>query len=164
MYSQAADFYQKRIDLDPDAVGAYINYAQCKMQLDRFSEAEAALKTAIEKNPKIPSAYVTLGFCYFQMKAPKKGEDEFRKAIKVIDTAEFKYRYDLADSYRMIGYAIMLEKKMTIQESQAKWEEAAGYLRKSLRYRDDVAQTHLLLAQCYQNLEKMEDAVKEYRR
>ncbi|MBN1398275.1 MAG: tetratricopeptide repeat protein [Bacteroidetes bacterium] len=164
MYSLAADFYQKRIELDPDAHGAYINYAQCKMQLERFTEAETALKTVIEKNPKIPSAYVTLGFCYFQMKAPEKGEDEFRKAIKVIDTAEFKYRYDLADSYRMIGYATMLRKKATYSESQAKWEEAAGYLRKSLRYREDVAQTHLLLAQCYQNLEKIEDAVREYRR
>ncbi len=164
MYSQAADYYQKRIDLDPDAYGAYINYAQCKMQLDRFTEAETALRTVIEKNPRIPSAYVTLGFCYFQMKAPEKGEDEFRKAIKVIDTAEFKYRYDLGDSYRMVGYATMLKKKTTLSESQAKWEEAAGYLRKSLRYREDVAQTHLLLGQCYQNLEKIEDAVREYRR
>jgi len=163
-YEQAAEFYQKRIDIDPDAISAYINYAQCMMQLERFGNAEAALKTAIEKNPKVPSAYVTLGFCYFQMKEIDKGEDEFRKAIKIIGTGESKYRYDLADSYRMIGFSTMLKKRMTISGSREKWKEAAGYLRKSLKYKENVAQTHLLLGQCYQNLEKIEDAVREYKR
>jgi tetratricopeptide (TPR) repeat protein len=163
-YDRAAEVYQKRLLLDSAAIGAYINYAQCMMQLDRFENAVTALKTAISRNPKVPSAYVTLGFCYVQMKDMDNGEDEFRKAIKIIDTAETKYKFELADSYRMIGLSTMVKKKVTEEESKQKWETAIGYLKKSLKYKEDVAQTHLLLGQSYQNLGKTEDAVKEYRR
>ncbi len=163
-FERAAQFYQKRIEVDSSALGAYINYAQCMMQLDRFKDAESYLKIAIAKNPKVPSAYVSLGFCYVQMKEMDMGEDEFRKAIKIIDTAETKYKYELAESYRMIGLSIMVKKKITEEESKQKWETAISYLKKSLKYKEDVAQTHLLLGQCYQNLGNAEDAVKEYRR
>jgi tetratricopeptide (TPR) repeat protein len=68
----------------------------------------------------------------------------------------------------MIGLAIMLEKKSTQEESQKKWEDAIAYLKKSVKYKEDVAQTHLLLGQCYQNLNQMvnkkEDAIREYKR
>jgi tetratricopeptide (TPR) repeat protein len=163
-YERAAQFYQKRIQVDSSALGAYINYAQCMMQLERFKDAESYLKMAIAKNPKVPSAYVSLGFCYVQMKEMDMGEDEFRKAIKIIDTAETKYKTELADSYRMIGLSTMVKKKVTEEESKQKWETAVNYLKKSLKYKEDVAQTHLLLGQCYQNLGNTDDAVKEYRR
>jgi tetratricopeptide (TPR) repeat protein len=163
MYERASEFYQKRIQLDSNAIGAYINYAQCLMQMEKFGNAVSALKSAIVKNPKVPSAYVSLGFCYFQMKDFDAGGDEFKKAIKVIDTAETKYRIDLADSYRMIGLSIMVQKKSTEEESKQKWEDAIGNLKKSLKYKNDIAQTHLLLGQCYQNSNKKDDAIKEYK-
>ena len=163
-YEQAAEFYQKRIQIDSTAVGAYINYAQCMMQLEKFEKAVSALKTAIAKNPKVPPAYISLGFCYFQMKEFDSGRREFEKAIKVIDTAETKYKVDLSDSYRMIGLSIMVQKKSTEEESKQKWEDAIVYLKKSLKYKEDVAQTHLLLGQCYQNSNKKDDAIREYKR
>jgi tetratricopeptide (TPR) repeat protein len=172
VYERAAEFYQRRIQLDSNAVGAYINYAQCMMQLERFEKAVSALKTAIVKNPKVPSAYTSLGFCYFQMKDFDAGADEFRKAIKVIDTAETKYKVEIADSYRMIGLSIMVKKKSTPEESIKKWEDAISYLKKSLKYKEDIAQTHLNLGKCYQNLNALdvlntsrrEEAIKEYKR
>jgi tetratricopeptide (TPR) repeat protein len=163
-YERAAEFYQKRIQLDSNAVGAYINYAQCMMQLERFGKAVSALKTAIAQNPKYPPAYVSLGFCYVQMKEFDTGRREFERAIKVIDTAESKYKVDLADSYRMIGLSIMVQKKSTEEESKQKWEDAIVYLKKSLKYKEDVAQTHLLLGQCYQNSNKKDDSIREYKR
>jgi tetratricopeptide (TPR) repeat protein len=163
-YERAAEFYQKRIQLDSNAVGAYINYAQCMMQLERFEKAVSALKTAIAKNPKFPPAYTSLGFCYFQMKEFEIGRREFERAIKIIDTAESKYKVDLADSYRMIGLSIMVEKKGTEEESKKKWEDAITVLKKSITYKEDVAQTHLLLGQCYQNSNKKDDAIREYKR
>jgi tetratricopeptide (TPR) repeat protein len=163
-YERAAEFYQKRIQLDSNAVGAYINYAQCMMQKERFEKAVSALKTAIAKNPKVPPAYTSLGFCYFQMKEFDSGRREFEKAIKIIDTAETKYKVDLADSYRMIGLSIMVDKKSTEEESKKKWEDAIAVLKKSITYKEDVAQTHLLLGQCYQNSNKKVDAIREYKR
>jgi tetratricopeptide (TPR) repeat protein len=163
-YNRAAEFYQKRIQLDSNAIGAYINYAKCMMEKEQFGNAVSALKTAIAKNPKVPPAYTTLGFCYFQMKDYDAGREQFKRAIKTIDTAESKYKIDLADSYRMIGLSIMMEKKSTIEESEQKWKDAIVVLRKSIAYKEDVAQTHLLLGQCYQNSNKKDDAIREYKR
>jgi tetratricopeptide (TPR) repeat protein len=171
-YERAVEFYQKRIQLDSGAVSAYINYAQCMMQLERFEKAVSALKTAIAKNPKFPPAYTNLGFCYFQMKDFSAGRRMFETAVKVVDTSEWRYRIDLADSYRMIALSIMVEKKSTSEESIKKWEEALSYLKKSLKYKEDIAQTHLNLGKCYQNLNALdvlntsrkEEAIKEYKR
>jgi tetratricopeptide (TPR) repeat protein len=171
-YERAAEFYQKRIQLDSAAVGAYINYAQCMMQLERFEKAVSALRTAIAKNPKFPPAYTSLGFCYFQMKDFIAGRRMFETAIKIVDTAEWRYKIDLADSYRMIALSIMVEKKSTDAESSKKWEDAISYLKKSLKYKEDIAQTHLNLGKCYQNLNTLDvlntsrkdEAIKEYKR
>jgi tetratricopeptide (TPR) repeat protein len=168
LYERAAGFFQKRVQLDTAAVGSLINYAQCMIQLEEYDKASAALKKAIVENPKYLPAYTNLGFCYFQMKDYDAGRKEYEAAIKVIDTAESKYRWELSESNRAIALAMMLEKKLTEDESQQKWENAIVYLKKSLKYKEDVAQTHLLLGQCYQNLNqtenKKDDAVKEYKR
>jgi protein O-GlcNAc transferase len=167
-YDRAAYYFQKRIQIDTTAVGALINYAQCMMQLEDFDKASTALKKAIAQNPKYLPAYTNLGFCYFQMKDFDAGREEYEKAIKVIDTAESKYRSELAEANRAIALALMLEKKSTSEASQKKWEDAVAYLKKSVRYKEDVAQTHVLLGQCYQNLNqtmnKKDDAIKEYKR
>ena len=163
-WQRAAENFEKRIQLDSTAVGASINYASCMIQLEQYEKASSALKKAIIKNPKYPPAYVNLGFCYFQMKDYDAGQKEFETAIKVIDTMETKYSIELADSYRMIALAIMMEKKTTEESSKKKWEDAIVILKKSIKYKEDVAQTHLLLGQCYQNLNKIDDAIKEYKR
>jgi tetratricopeptide (TPR) repeat protein len=163
-WERAADNFEKRIQLDSSAVGAYINYAQCMIQIDRYEKASNALKKAIIKNPKYPPAYVNLGFCYFQMKDFDAGRKEFESAIEITDPAESKFRPELADANRMIALAIMLEKKTTPEASKKKWEEALTYLKKSVIFKEDVGQTHLLLGQCYQNLNKKEDAIREYKR
>jgi len=163
-WEPAAESFEKRFDLDTSAIGALINYASCMMQLEKFQNAISALRRAIVQNPKFPPSYVKLGFCYYQMKDYDNGRKEFDDAVHVIDTQEVKYRYELADSYRMIGLAVMLRKETDPDASKRKWEEAVGYLKKSLKAKEDVAQTHVWLGQCYQNLNKIDDAIIEYRR
>ncbi len=163
-YDRAVEFFQKRVQLDTIAVGASFNLATCLMQLEEYEKAVSVLRKAIARNPKYPPAYINMGFCYFQMKDFDAGRKEFETAIKIIDTAESKYHSELADANRMIALAMMLEKKTTPEASQKKWEDAIVYLRKSVKYKEDVAETHLLLGQCLQNLNKKEDAIKEYKR
>jgi len=167
-FDRAAEFFQKRVQLDTIAVGASFNLANCLMQLEEYEKAISVLRKVIIRNPKYPPAYINMGFCYFQMKDFDAGRSEFETAIKVIDTAESKYRSELADANREIALALMLEKKSTPEASQKKWEDAIVYLKKSVKYKEDFAQTHLFLGQCYQNLNqtvnKKEDAIKEYKR
>jgi tetratricopeptide (TPR) repeat protein len=77
---------------------------------------------------------------------------------------ESKYRLELGDANRMIALAIMLEKKTPPEENQKKWENALVYLKKSVKFKEDIAQTHLWMGQSYQNLNKKDDAIKEYKR
>jgi len=165
-WERAAMFFEKRIQIDTTSgsVGSAINYALCMIQLDRFENASSALKRAIAQNPKYPPAYINLGYCYFQQKNYDDGRKEFEMAIKVIDTMESKYKVELANANRMIALAIMVEKKSTQEESQKKWESALVYLKKSVKFKEDMAQSHLLMGQSFQNLNKKDDAVKEYKR
>jgi tetratricopeptide (TPR) repeat protein len=165
-WERAAMFFEKRIQIDTTSgsVGSAINYALCMIQLDRFENASSALKRAIAQNPKYPPAYINLGYCYFQQKNYDDGKKEFETAIKVIDTMESKYRLELGDANRMIALAIMLEKKTPPEENQKKWENALVYLKKSVKFKEDIAQTHLWMGQSYQNLNKKDDAIKEYKR
>jgi tetratricopeptide (TPR) repeat protein len=171
-YEKAADKYMKRMELDTNEVGSYVNYAQCMMQLKKLEKAATILKKAISVNKNYPPAYVNLGFCYFQMQEIEEGRKVFETVIKVIDTSEWKYRFELAESNRMIGVSIMAEKKTIDTESIEKWKSAITYLKKSIKYKEDVAQTHLNLGKCYQNLYTLdlfepnwkESAIKEYKR
>ena len=163
-WEKAADSFRKRIQIDTSAVGSAINLALCLIQLEKYEDAIAVLKNAINQNPKYAPAYVNLGFCYYQMKDYESGKKQFELAIKVIDTAEVKYRIELADSYRMIAIANMMEKVIDPEKSRKKWEDAIVTLKKSLKFKDDMAQTHLLIGQCNQNLNKIDEAIKEYKR
>ena len=68
------------------------------------------------------------------MKDFDAGRREYETAIKIIDTAEWKYKWELSEANRAIALAIMLEKKLTTEESEKKWENAIAYLKKSLKY------------------------------
>jgi tetratricopeptide (TPR) repeat protein len=172
-YEKSAEVYMKRMELDTAEVGSYVNYAQCMMQLNKQEKAVTILKKAMVVNKNYPPVYVNLGFCYFQMKDLDEGRKMFEIAIKVIDIPKSKNdTIDIADSYRMIAVSIMAEKKDNEAESMAKWKDAVTYLKKSLKFKEDVAQTHLNLAKCYQNLYTLdlieaswkESAIKEYKR
>jgi len=163
-WERAAETFERRILLDTTAVASSINLALCEIQLEQYEKAISVLRSAITQNPNYAPAYVNLGFCYFQMKDYDAGRKEFETAVKVIDTQEVKYKLELADSYRMIAIATMMEKKTTVEESKKKWEDAIVDLKRSLKYKEDMAQTHLLLGQSNQNLNKIDEAIKEYRR
>jgi tetratricopeptide (TPR) repeat protein len=172
-YEKAAEVYMRRMELDTAEVGSYVNYAQCMMQLKKLEKAAEVLRKGITVNKNYPPVYVNLGFCYFQMQNFDEGRKMFETAIKVIDNPKTKNdTIDLADSYRMIAVSIMAEKKDSPEESMAKWKDAVTYLKKSLKYKEDVAQTHLNLAKCYQNLYTLDlfeknwkdSAIKEYKR
>ncbi len=149
----AAAMFEKRIQLDTSAIAAYINYGSCVMQMEDYETAAKAFQKAIALNPQYPPAYIRLASCYFQLKQYDQGRTVAEKAVEVVDTAKVKYRLELADANRMIGLAYLLDKK---------WEDGVKALRESLKYKDDDAQTWLLLGQGLQNMQKNKDAYDAY--
>ncbi len=155
-WSRAAYMFEKRFTLDTTAIAAYINYGACMMQKDNFEAAASAFERAIAQRPDYPPSYTNLASCYFQMKRPEQGRQICEKAIEVVDTAKTRYRLELADAYRMIGLSFLLEKK---------WEDGVKNLKESIKYKDDAAQTWLLLGQGLQNTgTKNKEALEAYRR
>lgn len=174
MFEKAAEIYGIRIEVDSNEVSSYVNLAQSLSYLKKNEKAISVLKTALTFNKNYPPIYVTLGFCYYQMGEFEAGKKEFETAIKIIDTAEWKYRGDLADANRMIALSVMLRKESSEEASFAKWQEAITFLKKSLKYKEDFDQTHLNLGKCYQNLNSLDilnekgpwkaEAIKAYKR
>jgi tetratricopeptide (TPR) repeat protein len=146
--------FERRWMVDSSAVGAYINYAQCMIVLERFEQASAALVQAISRNPDYVPAYTNLGIAYLQMKDYAKARSTFEHAVKVVDTNVVKYRKDLAQAHRYIGLALMLDKK---------WPEAIESLKKSLEFDAKDENTLLWMGQALQNGGKWEEAVKYYK-
>ncbi|HVN49088.1 MAG TPA: tetratricopeptide repeat protein [Bacteroidota bacterium] len=164
-WERAAKCYEKRVALDTTVgvITAYFNYAQCLMQLNQYDAAEDALKKAIEKNPKFPLSYVQMGFCLVQEKKINESRPWFEKTIKIIDTATTRYRLELFDSYRLIALSYMLEKKDE-EHPLKRWEDALINLEKAIKIKEDDADTQVRMGQCYQNLNKKEEALKHYKR
>ncbi|MCX7983413.1 MAG: tetratricopeptide repeat protein [Bacteroidetes bacterium] len=159
----AAYYLERRIHVDTTAVAGYINLASCLMQLEQYDKAIVYLKKAAELNPNYPPTYVNIGFCYSGKKDFQESRKWFEKAIQVIDTAQTRYRLQLADSYKMIGLSYLVQ-KADPDDPKKKWEDGAQYLEKALLYKEDDVSSHVWLGQAYQNLQKTDLAIKHYKR
>jgi tetratricopeptide (TPR) repeat protein len=162
-WDQAAYYLERRVQIDTAAIAGYINLASCLMQLEQYDKAITYLLKAVELNPNYPPTYVNIGFCYSGKKEFIESRKWFEKAISVIDTAQFRYRLQLADAYKMIGLSYLVDKPNP-DNPKKKWEDGALYLEKALQYKEDDAMSHVWLGQAYQNLQKKELALKHYRR
>lgn len=162
-WDKAAFYLERRIQIDTAAVAGYINLASCLMQMEQYDKAIEYLQKAVELNPNYPPTYVNIGFCYSGKKDFRESRKWFEKAIQVIDTAQTRYRLQLADAYKMIGLSYLVE-KTDLDNPKKKWEDGASYLEKALQYKEDDEMSHVWLGQSYQNLQKRELAMKHYRR
>jgi tetratricopeptide (TPR) repeat protein len=160
-WARAAELFRNRARIDTSATGAYINLALCLMAMERFDEATVVLEKVIRQNPNYPPAYVKLGQCYNLQNRFDDARKMFESAVKVIDTAESRYRNDLLELNKGLAIGQMLDKSV---EGPKKWESSIGYLLKALKYKDDDVQVNLLLGQAYQNGQKKSDAIKFYKK
>jgi tetratricopeptide (TPR) repeat protein len=152
-WERAAYWFERRFNSDSTAISAYVNYSACMLQLERFEKAVTALEKTISQNPQYVPAYTRLGVSYLRLKDYTKSRAAFELAIKIIDTAESKYKADLGMANRYIGLVFLLEKK---------YKEGLDNLLKSTQYDDTDCQTYVWIGQAHQNLQKKEDALRAY--
>ncbi|MBF8295387.1 MAG: hypothetical protein HW389_1932 [Bacteroidetes bacterium] len=159
-YAQAAALFQRRFTLDSSsaALSSYLNYAGCKIQLKEYDSARIAYRTFISKKADYPSAW--LGFARSllllstdSLQAARKAYEEWLKLIPAADEA--KYKKELAEAYKNIGVAHLVDKK---------YELAIPALKKSLQFADADGDTHYRLGLAYALSRNKEDAIKEYQK
>jgi tetratricopeptide (TPR) repeat protein len=152
-WERAAYWFEKRFTSDSTAISAYVNYSACMLQLERFEKAVTALEKTISQNPQYVPAYTRLGVSFLRLKDYPKSKAAFEMAIKIIDTAESKYKADLGMANRYIGLVFLLEKK---------YKEGLDNLLKSTQYDESDCQTYVWIGQALQNLQKKDEAVRAY--
>ncbi len=104
---KAARAYEQAIQLDPNFALAYyqlgtfrLNYKVGPAQVLVYKPETAIeeLKKAIELDPKLADAHVSLGLAYYQMDMPELATAEFEKAIE-IDPNNVRARIFLTQDY-----------------------------------------------------------------
>ncbi len=154
----AANMFEREFVKDPDSpamASTYINYANCKMALRQWNEARAGLRKALQLQPKYLRGRNSLGLCLSQVDSVQEARKQYELVIAQGDSAREKYRAELAEANRQLGFLNLLDKK---------YPAAEDYLLASLKLDDNDYQTHLWLAQAFALQNKREEAKREYNR
>ncbi len=152
-YDRAAEMFEKRFSLDPTAVSAYLNYSLSNMAMGKWDLARMGLRKAVALKPEYLQGHVFLGRCLMQIDSLQQSKHEYEVVVTLADTQQTKYKNELGEAHRMIGFVHLMDKK---------FPQAVESLTRSLRFKHDDVQSHLLLAQSYALMNKREEALKEY--
>lgn len=155
MWPKAASMFEKRFMIDTSAIGAYVNYALCQMQLKKFDDARDALLKVIQKQPTYPQGHLFLARVYIKLDTLSLAIGSYRDFVKLAEDDEAKFKNELGEATGIIGLGLLLEKK---------YPPAIEILVRSTKLLDDNYQTHLWLAQAYALSNKREEAKAEYRK
>ncbi|MGB7136163.1 MAG: tetratricopeptide repeat protein, partial [Acidobacteriaceae bacterium] len=90
-YEQAAQEYQKAIELDPASERGYVGLADAYTKLNRISDAEDTWRQAIAANPNSVLVCERLGAFYLQQAEYAKAAGLFQKAIGLAPESYIDY-------------------------------------------------------------------------
>lgn len=155
MWPKAAAMFEKRFTMDTSAIGAYVNYALCEMQIDKFDVARDALLKVTQKQPTYPQGHLFLARAYIRLDTLPLALASYREFIKLAEDDEAKFKNELGEATGIVGLGLLLEKK---------YPQAIEILLRSVKLKDDNYQTHLWLAQAYALSNKRDEARKYYQR
>jgi len=157
-WERAAGMFEKRFTLDPKATTAYLNYANCNIQLGRIDTARVALRQVVALRPEYLPARLSLARCLanarYKTDSLQTALGEFETVIRTADTAVVKYKNDLFDANNGIAYVYYVEKKYP-QTNEA--------LDKALKFKPNDAPTRKFKAQILFLMANLEEAAREYR-
>jgi tetratricopeptide (TPR) repeat protein len=124
------------------------------MQLKEYDSARIAYRTFISKKADYPSAWFGLARSLILMstdslQASRRAYEEWLKLIPPAE--ESKYKKELAEAYKNIGVAYLVDKK---------YQESIVPLTKSTKYKDDDDETWLHLGQSNAMLSNKDEAIQ----
>lgn len=90
-YDQAAQEYQKAIQLDPGSERAYVGLADAYTKLNRLADAENTWRQAVAANPNSVFVCERLGIFYLQQAQYAKAAGLFEKAISLAPESYIDY-------------------------------------------------------------------------
>lgn len=155
-WDKAAALFQRRFATDSSsrALSAYLNFASCKIAVKEYDSARIAYRTFISKRGDYPPAWFGLARALIllstdSLQASRRAYEEWLKLVPPGDEA--KYKKELAEAYKNIGVAYLVDKK---------YQESIAPLTKSTKYKDDDDETWLHLGQSNAMLGNKEEAIQ----
>jgi len=147
-------------DSSEDA-GHFYTQVLSHLRAGRYSEAVAALRQAVDRNPEDAVAYTKLGLAYSALRRPKETVAAFKLAIRI------KAQVVDAESYYRLGTAYASLTKHS--EAVGAFKQAMSIIRGQMLESDPskyagfptLPDLHYDLALAYHNLGRYGDAIKE---
>ena len=97
-YEKAADLYLELSESKSNNDFFFDRYINSLLELERFDDAEGAIKKKLRKNPQIVKLYVTYGKLLEQQFKPEEAKKQYQKAIDELPADQYQIT-QLANSY-----------------------------------------------------------------
>jgi membrane associated rhomboid family serine protease/tetratricopeptide (TPR) repeat protein len=153
LHDEALAAFKQTIELsqDPGArAKAYFNLGGSYVDKELYEEAITSFKQALEIEPNNADALIYLGLAYLRKGVNDKAITAFKLAID----ASREPVLQAAANYNL----------GLIRAREGLYDEAVGFLEKSIQLRPDDADPHYLLGDCYMEKELYEKAIGAYQR
>lgn len=177
--AKARESFARMFRVANDSASAHLITAQMMIRLELHEAAEAELKQAIEKDPKLPVAHYLLGQMAIFRARYDEGVQLLEREIALNPGAAMAY-YKLGDAYtRQLkwdeaiaplqksiwlnpyysGPYILLGKTYLKKKNLS---TAEGMLKRAIQFDPNNKSAHYLLGQVYQQTSRVEDAKREF--
>ena len=177
--AKARESFARMFRIAPEAAAAHLVTAQMMIRLEYLEFAEAELKLAIEKDPKLPQAHYLLGQIAVFRARYDEGIQLLEKEIALNPANAMAY-YKLGDAYTLqlkwdeaiaplqksiwlnpyySGPYILLGKTYSKKKN---FSTAEAMLKRALQFDPNNKSAHYLLGQVYQQTARPEDAKREF--
>ncbi len=80
---QAIEAYQKSVELNPHAAGAWVNLGTIHYRMHRYRDAEKFYARAIEADASYPLAHFNLGNLHDEEGRPEKADEFYKSALRL---------------------------------------------------------------------------------
>lgn len=80
---ETVEAYQKVVELNPQAAGAWVNLGTIHYRMRRYREAEKFYRQAIEADPQYPLAHFNLGNLYDEEGRLDKADEFYQSALRL---------------------------------------------------------------------------------
>ncbi|MCC7499498.1 MAG: tetratricopeptide repeat protein [Bryobacterales bacterium] len=100
--TEAIEFYEKAIELDPHAAGALVNLGTIHFNSQRWKEAESFYRQAVDADPEYALAHFNLGNLYDEMGQRAKAMEHYQASLHIAP-AYADAHYNVALLYQSSG-------------------------------------------------------------
>lgn len=150
---EALASYSQAVALDPGRFAAWFNLAQVHAEHGRPAQAIAAFREALRIEPASGEARLGLAAALVDAAQLGEGASAFAEALTLVET-EWPRAPDPPRARFVLAMALA---------GCERWTEAASHLEALVAAHPDALEARNQLANCYNRIGRVDDAVREYR-